>query len=161
MVMEHSCKIPFCIFPFILFWIYCLVFYHIYVHIKAQLFIVKANLQSVSFSVFCLPRLVVWFCSLTSIRAWLTLSPLSPGSLFYKEAVCPWPWPWCTMKWACDMDSYVLWGKTGDIYLCSCWGRTKCHPLKSPWPPVKDSWRAGAGKGRRRSVGRRRMAENR
>ena len=26
-------------------------------------------------------------------------------------------------------------------------GRAKCHPFKSPWPPVKDSWRTGAGKG--------------
>lgn len=146
MVMDPSCKISLCIFSFILFWIYCLDFYHIYVHIKAQLFIVKANLQSMSFSVFCLPRLVVWSCSLTSIRAWLTLSPGSPGSPFYKEAVCPWPWPSCTMKRARDMDSYMLWGKIGDIYLCSFWGRAKCHPFKSPWPPVKGSWRTGAGK---------------
>lgn len=147
MVMEPSCKISLCIFSFILFWIYCLDFYHIYGHIKAQLFIVKANLQSMSFSVFCLPRLVVWSCSLTSIRARLPFSPLSPGSPFYKAAVCPWPWPWCTMKRARDMDSDMLWGKNGDIYLCSCWGGTKCHPSKSAWPPVRDSWRTGAGKG--------------
>lgn len=81
------------------------------------------------------------------MRAWLTRSPLSPGSPFYKEAGCPWPWPWCTMKRARDMDSYVLWGRTPDIYLCSCWGRAKCNPFKSPWSPVKDSWRTGAGKG--------------
>lgn len=127
MVMEPSCKISLCIFSFILFWIYCLDFYHIYVHIKAQLFIVKANLQSMSFSVFCLPRLVVWSCSLTSIRAWLTLSPLSPGSPFYKEAVCPWLWPWCTMKRVHDMDSYLPSGKSGGIYLWSFWGRANCH----------------------------------
>lgn len=145
MVMEPSCKISLCIFSFILFWIYCLDFYHIYVHIKAQLFIVKANLQSMSFSIFCLPRLGVWSCSFASIRAWFTLSSLSPGSPFYKEAVCPWPWPWCMMKTACDIDFYIFWRQTGDVYLCSCWGRANCHPFKSPWSPVKDNWRGWKG----------------
>lgn len=145
MVMDPSCKISLCIFSFVLFWIYCLDFYHIYVHIKAQLFIVKANLQSVSFSVFCLPRLVVWSCSLTSVRAWLTLSSLSPGSPFYKGAVCPWPWPWCTMKRARDRGSGVIEGETNDIYSCRCWGRAKCEPFKSPWPLIEGSWRTVAG----------------
>ena len=100
-----------------------------------------------SFSAFCLPRLVVWSCSLTSIRAWLILSPFSPGSPFYKGSVCPWPWPRCMVKRACDMDSCVLWGKTGDIYLRSYSGRAKCHPFMSPWLLIKGSWRTGAGTG--------------
>lgn len=37
--------------------------------------------------------------------------------------------------------------RTGDVYSCNRWGRVKCHPFKSPWPPVKDSWRTEAGKG--------------
>lgn len=37
--------------------------------------------------------------------------------------------------------------RSGDVYPCKCWGRAKCHPVKSPWSQVKDSWRTGAGKG--------------
>lgn len=37
--------------------------------------------------------------------------------------------------------------RSGDVYPCKCWGRAKCHPVKSPQSQVKDSWRTGAGKG--------------
>lgn len=134
MVMEPSCKISLCVFSSILFWIYCFDFYHIYVHIKAQLFIVKVNLQSMSFSVFCLPRLEVWSCSLTSISAWLTLSPLSLGSPCYK-GVCPWPWLVHNAKGQCCR----LLGALGEDWCC-------LPGLVSPWLPVKDKWRAGAGR---------------
>lgn len=151
MVMEPSCKISLCIFSSILFWIYCFDFYHIYVHIKAQLFIVKVNLQSMSFSVFCLPRLEVWSCSLTSVSAWLTLSPFSLGSPFYKE-VCPWPWSWCTMERARGTDSYVFWGKTGGVYLC--WAGHSVTPSSLPDFQQRINGGQGLGECGRRSVER-------
>lgn len=142
MVMEPSCKISLCVFPSILFWIYCFDFYHVYVHIKAQLFIVKVNLQSMSFSVFCLPRLEVWSCSLTSISAWLTLSPLSLGSPFCR-GVCPWPWLGAQCKGPLLQTLCALGER--------CWclpglGRAQGHPAKSPWLPPEDKRRAGAGR---------------
>lgn len=154
MVMEPSCKISLCIFSSILFWIYCFDFYHIYVHIKAQLFIVKVNLQSMSFSVFCLPRLEVWSCSLTSVSAWLTLSPslldlhvtkkfvLGPGWVHNEKGL------WYRLLCAL--------GKAGDV--CLCWAG-QCHPVKSPWLPGKGKWRTEAGR-MWKEKGREKVTEN-
>lgn len=156
MVMEPSCKISLCVFPSILFWIYCFDFYHVYVHIKAQLFIVKVNLQSMSFSVFCLPRLEVWSCSLTSISAWLTLSPSLLALRFAEGFVLGPGWVHNAKGPCCRLC--VLWGNAGGVCLGWAGHRVTLPSLLGFHQRINGG--QGLGETGRRSIGRRRRIEN-